>query len=270
MKVIRKRLDIEMLLRWAFGYELLKSRVMLGPDDIGTSYENILAFGETMPEKVDDGVKRLPEALGAPHLDARIVEVEVRRLGSMEASWPDSRLALCGDLAALVPANDYRMTRHSANAQVLIMQHAKLSTRPPWGEERPIPKRIIAPNGKVKVDFQTNTRHYLSARAYCPLRYEPDPVEIAIERAEYAIWHGCLVALAAAINSRLTEYEALPPAAAPMPWLTGQTPDKKALDDGRRINEKLPLYPKRDAPLPPLKVKHGKGRKLDISQVQPD
>ena len=77
-------------------------------------------------------------------------------------------------------------------------------------------KRIIGKNGKTVVNGITAGRRYAIGAA-CPLQLDPPGREIASARAEYFVWRSALDLLAAEI--KLSDFTALPPRAAAMPWL---------------------------------------------------
>lgn len=265
MSLSRRKMDIEHLLRWAFGYELLKSSVLDGHVPITTSYQQVSMYGQMTPHMISDGVNRMPEELGEAHVDALVIEGAVKSLPDMEAVWSSSRELIIPEFAPLLLADHHRMKNYSVSAEALIMLHAKMATRPMLPIEMPKPERIIGRNGKILVEFKTNTRNHLSARARCPLRYEPDPVSVACERIDYSIWYGSLTSLADSLKERLSEYQPVPPAVAPMPWITGQTPESTVHDDGKRFDpiiDRLPLRRHGHAPLPPIKPKHGPARQV--------
>src|SRR5690606_6151975 len=98
---LKKQIDIEKLLHWAYRDELPKQT-------IGglTGYEKMVFLGTLVDEgRPPDG--GFPVSLGPPHPDALLVDYMVRSLPEhVGIQWPASRGALMGHLAPYVADDD--------------------------------------------------------------------------------------------------------------------------------------------------------------------
>lgn len=221
---MKKKLDIERLLHWAYRDELPKQSAV----GSSSSWADIARYG-ALGAVIDDQIgpaMRLPEILGEPHPDAIEIARHVRALVDVDVEWSSSREGLMGDLLALAPEN---AVIRPLRTEALIVMHAKMGTRPDWFSGPPTCSRITGRNGKPIVQLlsgerieqgRTKGRHY-GPGARCPLKWEPTPESIALDRAEYAAWHRGLCVLAAALRDALIEHVPHAPAAPEQPWNTG-------------------------------------------------
>lgn len=87
-----------------------------------------------------------------------------------------------------------------------------------------------------------------SSGTYCPLRWEPPIVAIAIARAEYVIWHDALAALVRALEGKLERFHATGPEASPDPWHHPDLPRPVLQSRHKAPTRALPLKYPRPAP----------------------
>jgi hypothetical protein len=99
----------------------------------------------------------------------------------------------------------------------LVVVHAKLQTRPPL--HAPTCRARRGENGQPAVTAPQLRSGIYPEGAYCRLEWDPGPQRIAIERAEYAVWHAALEVLAQDLTGRLATIAVLPPSAPLHPWL---------------------------------------------------
>src|SRR5262245_23588633 len=167
---VRRSIDVEQLLQWAYRDELPKQ----GAQPF-SPWERIFRYGK-LGTRIDDqlGVTpRLPPVLGDPHQDALTIARHTSRLPHRSA--------------------------------VLVIIHAKMGTRPkPWeGPKSIFPVRdesrirIVGKSyGRPRLGRGGAFRYYTEG-SYCPLRFEPSLEEVAWSRAEWLCWRSGLVALVA-------------------------------------------------------------------------
>jgi hypothetical protein len=237
-------IDVERLLQWAYRDELVK-RVTSSAEAVWHRVADV-AVG-VMVDRGYRGSQRYD--LGAPHPDALIIEQAVAALPDAVVDWELDAEPVLGHLLALVeprPAVVERTTARSTTAgwpgkggarrtarlapprevmlvrslrtSALVIMHASMGTRPDWREEHPHPEPMPAARGTgCMVVGKCERKGWYSAGSYCPLRWWPSPVTIAEARADYLAWWRGLDVLAREL--KLTEHKALPPIAAPLPWL---------------------------------------------------
>jgi hypothetical protein len=256
--------DIEKLLVWAYRDELSKlhSSSAEGIWDLindASTLGVVATSGEGAAQRYD---------FGLPDADAQEIAAAVASLGDLIIDWDASREAIMGDLAPLLLQRDVLMVRPLRTA-ALVTMHAKMNSRPDWHEETPRPYMVPAIKGPHRPAIVGECRgaNFYSTGSYCPLRWAPSPITIALVRAEYAAWHRGLCTLADTLS--LDRYEALPPAAPAQPWDGGDAQaarQPRVYAVGERHGLKLPLKPSR--PLtgaPPRRRRRG-----EVRQIAPD
>ncbi len=251
--------DIEKLLIWAYRDELSKLQTSSAEgiwDDIANYGLNGIA-----PMTGDFGAAQRYSHFGLPHPDAVTLGQAVTQLPDLVIDWEGNAEFILGDLLPLFRVLDIpaRPLRTSA----LITMCARMDSRPNWREDNPRPHFVPQPKdaGRPSIVGECKGRHRYTAGSYCPLRWFPSPVTIAMSRAEYVAWHHGLVTLARTLVLR--DYQAVVPAAPDAPW---RHEDRAGcvLEDGGRATyrAKLPLHPARPLAGPPLR------RKRRIAKMQ--
>lgn len=243
-----RTIDVETLVQWAWRDELPKREGYCEGGTAGPGWRM---------ERVDGGrpagagLPAFREWMGAPHADALAIEAAALALEPRRIAWRDVLVALLGAAAPLVPIARGRdgeerpclpsLVECQRQPAVLIAVHARLRSRPCFGDDQRVePVRHLA-NGRpmvIMVDGETGEQLFdLDVRsglpvarpaidkagrirmgAACPVRLTPGLGAIARERLEWALWHDALMRLAAALDGRLSQWRALPPAAPAMPW----------------------------------------------------
>lgn len=253
--------DIEKLLQWAYRDELSK-RITSSAEGI---WDGIAEMGWLGGIEADRGSPQRYD-FGEPDKDAVRIEFAVGGLGDIIFDWEASRDAVMGDLAPLAAGRDMLLVRPFKVA-ALVTMHAKMGTRPDWHEDLPRPCMVEperGPKNKGKVVGECWGKDRYSEGSYCPLRWEPRPLAIALARLDYAAWHRGLCILAETLD--LARHVALPPTAPAQPWHEAETP-RRIFEVGERTRgDKLPLKPQRDIAGPPLRSRPrpSKGQKIPL------
>ena len=278
---MKKPIDIEKLLQWALRDELPKGSAVT--DDIGgiiarrfrcrTSGGIAASLGRS-PPGAPVGMGFVP---GSPHEDALTVGDAVHTLADF-ARFTDRAevLPLFGDLAGIAGDAVDAILAASFSPRSLAISMAMQSSRPRWEFSHPVPHQQFLPStgGRPRAlvhgtDADGDTAYIEPRRGRAALRdglYDyamsprsplnwgsPSMITVGHARAEYIAWHGALVYLAVQLAGKLAEYEPQPPAVRQMPWITGQTPARRVLSDGKpAMTLAIPVQPKRHAPGRPL------------------
>lgn len=233
-----KRVEIEALLRWTYRDELPKAGAAMRLRDrvpgFGFAWSGIEAYGEHMAvidEPNDWGLAPDLGAVREPHPVAVLVGRHVDAL----AAWPVvlprgwDPLVEMGDLGALGQAAvaaaverlavvDAAGERHlRASAAWLVRRYALLGGAPVW-EAEPAQVRVESANGRprwfrtiqiadglggmrpVEVDGYDPKRKRPWPGAYRRLYLDPCPIDAAVARAEYEVWHAALAVLVEDLN----------------------------------------------------------------------
>lgn len=185
---VRKRLDVERLLQWAYAEERVHE--WRG----GRSFFEALGGGETNAAAVMrhlalgavvDGGGAVAVAPAAPHADVLAVHELVGMLDR--------------DLRRIVIWCAIRGTRPDAYVGI---------------QPRCVP--VLTPAGNPSVEYARPAKR--EGAVLCHVTYDPSPVEILEARVTYTHWHGALEWLATALVGRLERYEATGPVAPAEPW----------------------------------------------------
>jgi hypothetical protein len=259
----KRLMDVEDVVRWACGSELIKRRGAPSPDlRAGMALSRADAslvgrwswppgFPPVSPMFALGVVQGTSgrAASGPPDGDALIVEAAILALPGRACDWTAPE-ALALDIGLPVDV-DGAFAAAAANIVALVTMHGRLASRPTIGPETPRPVPRLAPNGKpgawrkerwreptieegwVERDVETPVarmrRDSWPDGAYGVLEWDPDPQLIVNDRAEYCAWRLALEALAEALSDRMERVAALAPAAALAPWLgeadAGRIPD---------------------------------------------
>ena len=281
MAGFKKSVDIEQLLHWTFLDELPK-RQTSSAEGIWDRLAQYGSLGGINPDPGHGSAQRYAH-FGLPHRDAELIEVAVGALGGAPIDWQQNFDMIAGDLGALVSINDVDKTRpaprktssgwsnkrgvitrventprdvilvNSINVGTLVTIHAVKRSRPDWRTEQMRPVPTVAQRGRqdlAQVIGKCLGRNFYTTGSYCPLIWEPSPIEIVMARADYVAWHMGLVQLARTLE--LSEHIALPPAASPAPWIDGEI---------KRSLFRQPYARARQLPLKPVRRKAGPPRK---------
>jgi len=282
---MKKKIDIEKLVQWAVRDELPKGRAVF--TDIGSIVirppPRAGSIGASLARPRGD-VDAFGFVPGAPHEDALIVSDAIRDLDtSARFDCLDEALALFGDLAAIAADAAASIMQASFDPRSLVICKAAQSMRPDWEFRHPIPRQMWtqfrdsagalrerplvhgddADGDTIAIVPKRTARsrgvYDLDASPRSPLNWcEPALITIGHARAEYVAWFGALMTLARDLAGKLKEFAPMPSALMPAPWISGQTPASRVLDDGLPpgiLTVKLTLAPKRRAPGKPIKSK---------------
>lgn len=222
---MKKTLDVERLVSWAFREELPKK-----PYPVSDFWARLIELGG----RIDEGLAYSDQpgflCEEPPHPDALLVSHAVAQLEEQEIDLDVSREILMGTLACWLPEDD-RILRLSLRFQTraLISMHAQMGTRPEWDVGEIKPQRTLGRNGKPIVHGITPGGRYGDG-ALCPLQLNIDPLVIANARGEYAAWRAGLSTVKAQLESwTLADFKLTGPIAPPAPWITGPEPKPRIL-----------------------------------------
>lgn len=192
-----------------------------------------------------------------PHPDAVRIGQAVLALDAYELTLPegwdplgDLRASADGDLARLLDASvgqaleratvlhaDGRTRDLRCKVSTLIRRCAILGGPPVWRADVPDVVTLKGANGRdrwfrrvvmndplsglpyeIEVDGFDKRRQRPHADAYRKTLLEPDPLDAAVARAEYEVWHAALTLLAVELSGRLESVEPAPPNRPARPW----------------------------------------------------
>jgi hypothetical protein len=245
MKDPRRSIDIERLLQWSYRQELPKQ------DLIGAYYSmrtTIWAYGTPLSGMSGPGA--IPECLldgGPPHEDAVIVHECVCRLDGLSDEWHIDPRDLLSDMSEPVQAEaESLLAGYHVQRAALVMRFARGAGRPDWRVEEPERRPVLSVyGGKPQWWIKRRCKLYLGkgveageeerevdgfdrvARrplpgAYHKFYFEPPVRTIFDLRADYCQWHAALCWLVEELRPQLLAYAPVEPAAAAMPWETGE------------------------------------------------
>ena len=214
-----------------------KRTVWLVGADVETQLENTNAAGLSPAIGGAGGARIEP-----PHGDALRFEAALQRLEFAAPRFPIDAGAIVAGLG--FPDLDVAGALRAAlaNAANLVLIAGRLAKRPVlWLEPLELRPKL-APNGRpgtwrretwaeptfgdhtqavreLDVAVTATRRNLYPSGSFCVVEYEPDPIEIVCERAEYCAWRASLVWLAREFSDALETRAPLPPRAAAFPWL---------------------------------------------------
>lgn len=254
---MKKKIDIEKLVRWALCDEMPKGRpVSASPWDYITQFGQLGARIDVSRRVGDyDGFGFVP---GAPHEDAERVVAAIRDLdATINGQLPDveNALGLFGELAPIAGEAARAVLSKVYSPRNIVLRCGLSGTRPAWEFEHPTPYRIkiefrdaqgalrerplvhgldkagdlveMSPNRGRKA--MREGAYSLDMRPRSPLRWgDPDLLAIGDARAEYLAWHVSLCHLVEVLSD-LVEWQPTLPAARRLPWVTGQAPASRVL-----------------------------------------
>lgn len=207
---------------------------------------------------------------GAPHPDAVVIGEAVRALDDFELGLPEGWNPL-GDLVALglgeegdnllaatvgravdratVLQADGRTRVLRSQLSALIRTCAILGRPPVWEADAPEVRTVKGANGQdrwfrremridaeglpyeAEIDGFDGKKRRPHPDAFRKRYLDPDPLEAAIGRAEYEVWHAALGVLVAELEGRLLDHVATGPARVIRPWETGSEAPARILPD---------------------------------------
>jgi hypothetical protein len=211
---VKRSIDVEKLLHWAFRDELPKSTV---GSDVSPMFANA-ALGVQVDKS--GGEPGFPAAMGTAHPDAFLIERVVNDLQSIEVEWPASRDLIAPEFGAMLGEGDVSIWRLHVPVAVYVISHARMGNRPQWSVDAwRLRRQINSINGKVRVEG-LGPKSRVQEGSFCPLTCEPDPREVVADRAIYGGWHHGLCQAAAALrDSPLERWIVTGPAISAAPWL---------------------------------------------------
>jgi hypothetical protein len=273
---MRKRIEIDKLLEWAFREELPKGH------PVSMSAWDLIELG--MPVDGGGPVDGLGFVPGAAHEDAKIIGDAVRALDAETRLDQAQCSALLGDFAPLDPLTIKAVMQSPFSMRALIIRCATLGAAMVWDIGSPAPRPMMRyPRIKQAISFFHNAEGVMTeAKVNGRGNYPPGtstPIEwggehplvdndhphrdtptigVLLEtRAEYVIWYCALIRLIALLDGTMRDHEAIAPRVRFVPWITGQAPEPTVLKPLRMppaTRSALPLAPERGikagAPMP--------------------
>lgn len=269
---VKRQVEIEVLIRWAYQDELPK-RATSSAEGIWDRLAQNGSLGGIDPDPGHGAAQRYAH-FGLPHPDAEAIERAVSALEDATIDWAAEGETIMGPAIGLVdprpktardttigyrdrhrdkigwrtetvaPARDVIMVRSLRTANLVIM-HAAKGTRPEWGEERPRPYPVKA-RGRPKMIGECRGKGLYTEGSHCPISWEPSPIAMAQERADYLAWWRGLAQLASTLE--LAAHTVLPPAAPEFPWnepAAGRAQPPRIFKVGTETRVPLPLKPDR-------------------------
>jgi hypothetical protein len=219
--VVKERIDIEELLRWA--YQRQKVDRVSQSQVRGPRRQPVAAGAGLMQlgTRIDNAN---PASMFAPKMpeDAEIIHSHVLALQDLFIDidggvWSRDRLMAIG--AGLVrdkggrfwmEIDGSRSPLDCAHLGALVIIHAKSGSQPEWCEGwKPGGARDAAPADRADCDDRYRRRKG---------RREFTAEDVAFYRAEYECWHAALALLAVQLEGVLKEFDPVSPAAAVHPW----------------------------------------------------
>lgn len=271
---MKKRIEIEKLLRWAVQEEMPKGKPL--NLDLG----QILArkFVPTpfcltrRPASLTNGDLGPYDVVpGEPHKDAQKVADLIQGLPINYKIAETAHSDLLAAIGAVSGSNSKKKLTEPLNQRALVSIHAMKGTRPHWDLGHPRPKglSVLLPDEKgalrprpvvhgVEDDgslFKLSPKDGRAARLrvsdfkFLPrskLEWEdPSPLKILEARADYFAWHSALVEMAALLSSSgaLSDIEVTEPISVPLPWITGQARPSRILRAISRIETSKQIIP---------------------------
>lgn len=275
---VKRVADVEALVHWAYVDELPLARLS-SAEGIWDRIEDIGHGGID----VGHGAAQRYAHFGLPHPDAHLIEAAVGKLPDLTIDWSVEGEAIVGPLASMLKfgpdrkvvdkvgwydqdsqtgAREVRWTEdepdrrrdvilvRTLSASMLVHKHAVMGTRPEWHADgaRPLQTPARNQNGAAVVGKCYGKDRY-EIGAYCPLRWSPSPLEIAVARADYLAWWRGLAMLADCLD--LGAHTLTGPAVPEMPWLGPPVAPAAVHRAPARAHARLPLHPSRPSAGPP-------------------
>lgn len=268
---MKKRIEIQELLRWAYRDELPKLwNAAQGPEAFGEGWAAVERYSELLAE-IDAPRNRYGVVidftdLTQPHADALAVADAVQEMDCYDFSVPDgwnplddmtglgvhgeAAVARALDIITITDAAGVRRLRKPISQ--LVMYRTIMGSPPEWEGEQPAVKpvkefgaikwfrRVFIPlngNGfggyEAEVDGFNTRKRMPYPDAYKKYYLDPDPQEAIIGRAEYELYHHALGQLVENLAGKLEKWLVMPTLLTARPWLGGLQ-DKRILPDLRR------------------------------------
>ncbi|MCV0427820.1 MAG: hypothetical protein K5905_20375 [Roseibium sp.] len=248
---MKKRIDIEKLLKWAYCEELPKAASGGGNGLAGaSSWLMVEGYGQLMTQVDDNRYGVVPDfavADGEPRADAVKVHAAVCDLDAIEldlpCDWnPMPEIEEHGKhCKSVLDAARFGIANARRRPVDIVRKHAILGGCPETEGE--VPTLEVARNEYGHpIWFQMRIEHALDdkgnpvehkwetadgwnrntkapkAGAYQKFFFDPDPIPVIISRGEYQIWHCCLGILAEELKEKLELWEVMGTERAVCPW----------------------------------------------------
>jgi hypothetical protein len=253
---IRRKLDIELLLSWAYRDELPKQELA------ASAWDSIDHYCQNGGQSIDEDPwqahlrSQRYAFIGKPHNDALYLDWFVNTLADQTIGWPSAKRSLLHHLEPyLTPATESAIRKIRVQPAGLVRAHARMGTRPMWDlyyrfdpvllkNKKPL-VQYVDRHGRI-TDCHSGQRDYLRG-GRCPLMLAissrsgecgrlGDPLlTIVGARFEYLAWHTALRELVERVKASggLADHEPIAPRAEQLPWING-------VEEKPRVLEKIP------------------------------
>jgi hypothetical protein len=262
---MKKKIDIEKLLQWAFREELPKGHAVEA-----SAWSLIETFGQ-LGARVDVSARGsssggLGFVPGEPHPDALAVAAAVRSMSREHRFSKTDCAGLLGDYAGVGELAIGAMAGVAFNLRALIIRCAALGAPMVWDIGVPRLCRVTRLDNQHAIVFGLDDagqlielrsdkkgRYPIGSAPRCHLEWTEPSIEQLLEtRAEYAAWRHALASLALDLANRLGDIEATGPLRPADPWLTGDPPASIVLPGAAAgPMQKRPLAPTREKAVRP-------------------
>jgi len=246
---MKKRIDIEKLLKWAYCEELPKGGGSGAGMRASSAWASVESFMQLLT-RVDDNeygvVPTLSLEDGEPHEDALAVHAAVCALDELQldfpADWnPMPEIEDFPECRQVLEAARFGIVNRRRSAADVVKRHAILGGCPDWAGEAPTREVVRNAHGEPvwfqmrvvqsldeegrPVEFRNETEDGWNrntkapkAGAYQKFVLKPDPTDIIISRGEYQIWRACLVMLVEDLRETLTSWTVTGMVRPACPW----------------------------------------------------
>ncbi|MCX2722599.1 hypothetical protein [Roseibium salinum] len=248
---MKKRIDIEKLLKWAYCDELPKAGAGQGGALLSRSaWSMVEGFGQLLTSVDDNEYGVVPDfgpMDGDPHPDAIKVHAAVCELNALELDLPEGwnpmpEIARHEKHCKIVlDAARFGIANARRRPVDLVRRHAILGGCPDTDGEVPELKPLCNANGQP-IWFQMRIEHALDengepvehkwetedgwnrntkapkAGAYQKFYFDPDPTEVIIARGEYQIWRSALSFVVEELRGKLEKWDVVSSDRPACPW----------------------------------------------------
>jgi hypothetical protein len=233
---MKRPVDIEQLLTWAFVEELPKEQL----SSAEWAWKNMRDQVRLGGVSIDRSAPQRYGVIEPPHPDALQVAAVLKRLPRImypdgdgkivRVDWADSGSLLFSDMPHLALPS---IALSTYDLVTTMISHAVMRRRPRWYVGRISLRRRIGANGRVVVFGRNPQTHRYDDGACCPVDYDPPLPLVADARAEYLVWCLALGAMVRELGDSLTLYQPTGPEAPLEPWrdALGKSPDSLITPD---------------------------------------
>jgi hypothetical protein len=233
---VKRQIDIEKLLIWAYREELAK-RSFIETLGIGNSFGDTSQLGT----RIGGGAPQWYAELigGGIHDDALTAELAVNDLKGWKLVLPDPTILLA-DMPGMMGEADAALSGYRLQLDGLIARMAQLASSPPWLFDKPERRIVRDPRSGAplwfakkkarcrsgddrwfeerEVDGYDRTAQRPMTGAYRKYTWDPEPGVIVDPRYDWLAWAFGLKRIAESIAPHLKAFELIMPGEVTLPW----------------------------------------------------